>query len=357
MKKSFILMSFFLTYSLYAQDSVQTSFSVDYTTEIQTNFGKKYNWANLLSLSAELPTEKINKRFKNGNFQMEIISIYKIFEERIADDLMTFSNIEEDNLLISPFLLGYTHRWKKISLFGGVRNVNQDYFITPYTSLFTNSSAGIFPTLSINFPLANYPLSGVCLHFEYEPTEKLLFKSSLYNGVAHDPRKNILQPFAVNPRKDGVFSISELSYTHNKFGSGRYSLGVALQTFGKQVSSTYSIWGTVEQTVFNNDKKEIGFIVHGGLAPSMKNECRYYFATGGYFAGLLTKHKRDKLGIYLNITEISGIKEQTLEITLQYQIIDIIVIQPTFHCIRTGKKITNIGLLRVLVSVGSDRLL
>ena len=352
MKKIFIVSLLFLTnYSLYAQDTAFVN--VEYTTEVQTNFGKKYNWINLLSLSAELPTEKISSRWENGKFQMEIISIYKIFEERIADDLMMFSNIEEENVLINLFLLGYMHQWKKISLFGGVRNVNQDYFTTPYTSLFTNSSAGIFPTLSINFPLANYPLSGVCLHFEHEPAEKLFFKSSLYNGVAHDSRKNPLYSFTVNPSKDGIFSISELSYTQNKFGSGIYSLGFALQTLEKQVNSTYSIWGTVEQTVFNNDRKEIGFIVHGGFTPPSKNECSYYFAIGGYFAGLLTKQKRDKLGIYLNTTEILGIKEQTLEITWQCQIINAIAIQPTVHCIRTGKKMTNIGLFRVLFSAGS----
>ena len=327
--------------------------ALDYTTEIQTNFGKNYNWVNLLSLSGELPSEKISKRWKNGLFQIEIISINKIVEERITDDLQVFSNIEEDKLPISPFLLGYTHQWKKITLFGGVRNVNQDYFTTPYTSFFTHSSAGTFPTLSNNFPLANYPLSGVCLHFEYEPIQNLVFKSSLYNGVAHDLRKNPLRAFTVNLSNDGIFSISELSYTQNKFCSGTYSLGIALHAFGKQVNATYSIWGTVEQTVFNNDRKEIGCIIHGGFAPPAKNECSYYFATGCYFAGLLTKQKRDKLGIYLNATEISGIREQTLEITWQYQIIDAIAIQPTFHCIRTGKKITNIGLFRVLFFVGS----
>ena len=344
-------MSFFLTYSLYAQDSAQTSFGINYATEIQTNFGEKYNWVNLLSLSAELPTEKISKKWKNGSFQIETISIFKIFEERIVEDLMTFSNIEEENMLINLFLLGYTHQWEKISLFGGVRNVNNDYFIMPYTSLFTNSSAGIFPTLSINFPLANYPLSGVCLHFEYEPTEKLFFKSSLYNGVARDPRKNPLYSFTLNPSNDGISSISELSYTQNKFGSGMYSLGIALHAFGKQVNSTYSIFGMIEQTIFNSEQKEIGFVIQGGFAPSAKNECSYYFATGGYFAGLLTKQKQDKLGIYLNATEVSGIREQTLEITYQYPICKKLYVQPALHYIVTGNEISVIGLCRFIFAV------
>lgn len=329
---------------LYAQDTAYIC--LGYTTEVQNNFGKKYNWVNLLSVSGEIPSEKISRQWKNGSLGVEFISIFKIFEKRIAKDLMTFSNIEEDNLPISPFLLGYMHQWKNISLFGGIRNINHDYFTMPYTSLFTNSSAGIFPTLSLNFELANYPLSAMCLHFEYTPTNKWLFKASLYNGIAHAPNKNIFHTFTVNPREDGIFSISELSYTQNKFGNGTYSLGMAFRAFGKKFEATYSIWGALEQSVFDNEKQEIGLVCQGGFAPPDKNECGYYCAAGVYFAGLVTKQKHDKLGIYLNATEVAGIKENTMEITWQFQIIDLIAVQPTFHCIRTGNRTTSIGLFR-----------
>jgi len=332
-----------------AQDT--TFITVEYYTEVQTNFGKKFNWVNLLSLMGELPTEKINKRWKNGSFNIDLISIYSVFNERIADDLMDFSNIDEDNLIINPFLLGYTHRWEKVSLFGGVRNVNHDYFTTPYTSLFTNSSAGIFPTLSINLPLANYPLSAVGLHVEYQPTGKWLFKSSLYNGIAHDPRQNPLRSFIVNPREDGISSISELRYTQNKFVNGTYSLGIAVHAFGRQYKTTYSIWGTVEQALFNNDQKEVGLLLQGGIAPSKKNECTFYYAAGGYFAGLFTKQKKDKLGMYFNDAIFTDTREQSMEITWQYQIMDAIAIQPTFHYIRTGNEITYIGLFRAIFTI------
>ncbi|MCL2290141.1 MAG: carbohydrate porin [Bacteroidetes bacterium] len=331
-----------------AQDT--TYFTVEYYTEIQSNFGKKFNWVNLLSLMGELPTEKISKRWKNGSFNIDLITIYSVFNERIIDDLMDFSNIDEDNLILNPFLLGYTHRWDKVSLFGGVRNVNIDYFATPYTTLFTNSSAGIFPTLDANFPLANYPLSAVCLHVEYQPTENWLLKSSLYNGVAHDPRRNPLRSFTVNPREDGIAGLSELSYSQNKFGSGVYSIGILVHAFGKY-NAAYSLWGAIEQTVFDNDRREIGFLIHGGIAPYKKSECKFYYAAGGYFAGLFTKQKKDQLGIYFNEAIYTDIREQTMEITWQYQIMENIAIQPTFHCIRTGKKVACIGLFRAIFTV------
>jgi porin len=351
MKKWIIIVGLFMTGIVVAK--AQLSFEAEYTTEMQTNFGKEYNWVNLLWLSAELPSEKISKRWKNGSFQVQFISTYKLFDKRLADDLLHYSNIEEENVLINPWLVGYTHQWDKVSLFGGVRSINNDYFATPYTSLFTNSSAGIFPTLDQNFPLANYPLSAVCLHFEYQPIGDWLFKTSLYNGVAHDPRKNPLRSFTVNPLRDGIFSISELSYKQNKLGSGIYSLGIGVQAFGEFPKPMCSLWGTVEQAVHKNDRREIGFIVHGGFVPSTGSVCRFYYAFGGYFAGLISKQKKDKLGIYVNEAIFSDIKEQTLEITWQYQIIDAIAVQPAVHFIRTGEKNACVGLFRVIFSAGS----
>jgi len=346
-----IVLGLMITGTAVAQDTV-ASISIEYYTEAQTNFGKKFNWVNLLSIMGELPTEKIHKRWKNGNFSIDLISIYKISDGRIADDLMVFSNIDDDdNLIINPFLLGYTHRWKKVSLFGGIRNVNNDYFTTSYTSLFTNSSAGIFPTLSMNFPLPNYPLSAVCLHVEYQPTEKWLLKSSLYNGVAHDPRKNPLHSFIVKPREDGITSMSQLSYTQNKFGNGIYSLGFVLHAFGRQYKTNYSFWGAIEQSVFDNHRKEIGFLIQGGVAPPARNECSFYYAAGIYFAGLFTKQKKDQLGIYFNGAVFTDGKENTMEITWQYQIIRAIAIQPTFHYIWTNHETSFYGLFRVIFTV------
>ena len=362
----FIFILLWAIHGLNAQDGKQKDFllDVEYVTEMQSNFGAKYNWVNLITLSAGLPSEKISPRWRNGNFRSELISVHKIFKERIAGDLMIFSNIEEDNLVVNPFILGYSHRWGNVSLFGGLRNVNQDYFITPYTSLFTNSSAGIFPTISLNYPLANYPLSAVCLHVEYQPTEMWFFKSSLYNGVAHDPRKNVFRSFTVNPRGDGNFSISELSFLQNRFGNGSYSLGFTVRSAnadgmiagvndsvskGLAVQSPNAFWTSwlaIEQSLFRSGEKEIGFIVHTGIAPKRADVCRYYYAIGGYASGLAGG--RDKSGIYLNATSVSGVKERTMEMMWQFQIKNAIALQPTYDYIRTGDTSTHIGLLRVI---------
>ena len=99
------------------------------------------------------------------------------------DDMQGFSNIEEKNLPFAPAVLGLEYRTSRSSLFLGVRNVNEDYFTSPCSSFFTNSFCGIYPTLSANYPLANYPLAAVGLDYRLtsDPWEMEL---SVYNGTA-----------------------------------------------------------------------------------------------------------------------------------------------------------------------------
>ncbi|MDR2962056.1 MAG: carbohydrate porin [Bacteroidales bacterium] len=351
MKKIWIFSLFVANYAwLCAQnDSTQLRFGVDYTSELQSNFGRKYNWVNLLTLWGEVPTEKLCKGWRGGAFQAGTFGSYKLFDEQIVPDLQTYSNIEEDNRWLNFSLLGYEQRWHKVTLYAGVRSANYDYFISPYTSLFTGSSAGIFPTLSVNYDMANYPLSGLGLHAEYAFAEDWIFKTSLYNGIAHDPqasgRTDLSQLFVVRPRRDGLFSMSQLSFRN-------YAIGAAVQTAGEEHTTTASFWAAVEQALVKNDQREIGLLLHGGFAPSHKLECRYYAAVGAYWAGILAPEKGDQIGVYFNATEVSGEKEQSLELTWHYPLCEWLCVQPAVHYIVTGGRQSVVGLLRVYVSVG-----
>lgn len=172
------------------------------------------------------------------------------------------------------------------------------------------------------------------------------FKSSLYNGVAHDPRKNVFRSFYVNPQRDGIFSISELSYSQNRFGNGIYSLGLTVQSSNADRQASCTSWLAIEQSLYRSGEKEIGCIVHAGIAPHRADVCRYYYAIGGYASGWIGG--RNKLGIYLNATSVSGVHERTMEMTWQFQIIDAIAVQPTYDFIRTSDTSTHIGLLRMI---------
>lgn len=346
---------------LFAQKDFATE--IQYTTELQLNFKGQANWVNLLSLRAALPTEKLGW-WRNGKFELQTISIYKTSRERLADDMQIFSNIEEDNLAISPFIMGYTQLIGEVSLFGGLRNVNEDYFIAPYTSLFTNSSDGIYPTISLNYPLANYPMSAVCLHMEYQPSKQILLKNSLYNGKAYLPFKRGSSVFTVSPRRDGLLDIAQISYTRKSKYYGDYTLGAVVHNSGsfndvpditeqaeqvpeKKEKMNYTLWASVEQAVIVADKRSFGLMAQFSYAPSDRNECYRYIGAGAVLTGLVSSRRQDQLGFVFSHAAFTGMDETALEITWNCPVTGSLEIQPAFHYMVTGAKRAFIGMLRI----------
>lgn len=221
------------------------SFSGEYTAEWQWDMKKETNWVNLLRLNLSVP-------LFDGKGSLEAATIHSAkTNNRIIDDWQTFSNIEEDNQCAAIAVLGYMHQWKSAHLFLGVRNVNEDFFASDVTSLFTNSSCGIFPTISASYPIANYPFSGLTVYFDVS-RGGWTFKNSIYNGVGYNGWKHHDNPFLVRPEKDGVFNMSQLEYSD---GGGCYYAGVAVHTHrfpideeGEMVTADESVSKATQKT-------------------------------------------------------------------------------------------------------------
>ena len=135
-------------------------FSGVYTTEWQWDMNKKTNWVNQLRLDLSVPVFG-----GRGSIEAATLHLAKTGDSVIGD-WQGFSNIEADNMFAAIAVLGYMHEWKAGHLFVGVRNVNEDFFTSDVTALFTNSSCGIFPTVAASYPIANYPLSGLTVYFD-----------------------------------------------------------------------------------------------------------------------------------------------------------------------------------------------
>lgn len=334
---------------------------VQYTTELQSNFKSNYNWVNVVDLNVQLSTEAIGV-WRNGFVDMELISICRTAKERILDDKQVFSNIDEANQPLRIFTLGYTHVIGKANLFFGLRNVNRDYFTTPYTSLFTNSSCGIYPTISANYPLGNYPLSAMCLHVMYEIDHNWSVSNSLYNGTAYE---SFRQAFTISPKQDGVFNMTQISYTQNLQYYGTYSLGSAVhsrmpmcnensesqlnekKTSQKKTKVDYSVWATMEQSIYAANGREVGVLAQCSFASPGTNRCSQYYGFGLLFSGWTTNSKKDQLGVFINSARFDKEKEVSFELTWKHQLIKNIALQPAFHLITNTGNANIAGILRL----------
>ena len=326
-----------------------------YTTELQYAGKSKYNWVNLLRIEASLPV-------KNGSFDIVAQHIYKVRKERIADDWQVFSNIEENNLPGSLAVLGYTQNLGSMSLFAGVRNVNEDYFASPVSSIFTNSSCGIFPTLSANYPLPNYPLSALCLDYKLQAGD-WHFESSLYNGVARSGFGDKGGVFAFNPRRDGLFSISSLSYESNV---GNYFCGFALRDrlysgnvdgnsiqdsplqAEEEVSKQMNVawWLYAEQPLYKVDKKRIDLLAQYSENRSVTIGCRQYAGLGATFSTVTSEGRKRAAGVVVNYARFTYGFEVACEVTCKWQLVEHLSLQPALHWIKNNQGVYCIGMLR-----------
>ncbi|MCD8317713.1 MAG: porin [Paraprevotella sp.] len=252
-------------------------FGGQYTTEWQWNMNNKTNWVNQLRLGMNYSP------WKNGLFQVATIHTAKT-NETIIDDWQTFSNIEDENNFAAIAVLGYMQTWEHAHLFVGVRNVNEDFFTSDGTSLFTSSSPGIFPTISASYPIANYPLNGLTVHFDVE-WKNWTFMNSLYNGKGYNGWNRHDNPFRVKPNQDGVFDMMQLTYTYDH---GFYSAGAAIHSRLyptdeegemaeepiKKTSCAWWVYG--EQSLWESGENKVSLMAQYSENTNKQNGCRRY---------------------------------------------------------------------------------
>lgn len=308
------------------------NFSGKYTTEWQRNMKKKTNWVNLLRLELTLPL------WKEGSLEAATIHVAKT-NERIIDDWQTFSNIEEANNFAAIAILGYMHTWKNASLFAGIRNVNEDFFTSDATSLFTSSSNGIFPTISASYPIANYPLSGLTVYFNVS-MGRWSFKNSLYNGAGYNGWTLHDNPFLVRPKKDGLFDIAQLEY---EYKNGHYFAGVAIHSRQYPVDKEEEMspievssnkancawWVYCEQPLWTAGEKRVSLILQYSENTYRKNGCYRYGEIGYVYAD-----DTNQFGLSGQFAGFFQGTEKSVEVTWNKIINNSLSIQPTFQYIR-----------------------
>lgn len=315
--------------------SFAQSIDGEYVSEWQWGMNGKTNFVNQLRLNLSVPIKKIN-----GTIEASTLHVAKT-SENVIGDWQDFSNLDADNMVAAIAVLGYMQTFKAGHVFLGVRNVNEDFFISPVTSFFVNSSCGIFPTIAASYPIANYPNSGLTVYFDVSKGN-WTFRNSIYNGMGYNGWKGHDNPFIVRPRRDGIFNISQLDYSSN---NGHYFAGVAVHTRqfpidddGNMVppeedihKTTCAWWVYGEQEVWKGADKNISCMVQYSENTSHKNSCYRYGEIGGAYSDA-----KNECGISGQYARFQQGTEYSLEVTWKRQLTNSIAVQPTFQYIKNN---------------------
>ncbi len=337
----FLLTVLIISQSAFSQESDDDkTLGLSYISELQTNTHGDINFLNQLSINARLP---LGKRFA---LEGQTISFVKTRDNSIADDEQGFSNIEADNIALTLAVLDLEWNINEFhTLEFGIRNMNDDYFASEVTSLFINSSCGVFPTIANNYPIANYPVTSIGMHYAYKK-EKYEIQASLYNGVASDKFTGEENMFRFCPKSDGVFGLTQFEYRNN---GSQYFAGVAIHhgaieselDLDKKDTKT-TLWTYAEQRLSDH----ISLIAGYSHAFHIHNQCTDFIGLGG------NCHLRNwKLGLFADIAKFRDISEYAIELTAQYSINDFMYIQPAIHLIHQEGYNCAVGLLRFGVEI------
>ena len=311
--------------------SLRPSFGVDYTGEVQTDL-KRARMANLLQLYADVPISR------NLSFQVHSLSTLSTDDLPVVSDLQGYSNIDTYGLNI-PFALtvaGIT--WQindRHSLFGGIRRVDEDYFCSDGLALFTNSSCGIFPTISWNASIATFPVAAMGVHYAYDH-ENLRLQASVYNGMGNYRFKGRYNVFRICPESDGVFAIGQVEYRHR--GSSYY-LGGTVHT---DSDIHPSAWVYTEQALRPN----LTLLAVYSHAFGSNSLCKNFCGLGGKYT-----LKRTELGLFTDYTRMIDIDEWATELICSFHLTDFLQLKPVLHVITTNGATRCVGLLRVNIGI------
>ncbi len=354
MKHTLLLLAACISLAAATQERpVSTTLNINYTTEgLYNTTTERANWINLLNVEAS------QRLWHNATLTLDLLSVNNLRnskgKEGIADDLNIFSAIEDESVPLSLFLFGITQRIGPVELFLGVRNVNNDYFTSPWNSIFTGSTNGLLPIISHDYPLSDSPLSAMCLHVDWNILSELRLKNSLYNGVAGagwDER------FRFRPSRDGILNISEISFTGEDLNNyaGNYHLGMVYGYVpevedGAKVHN-WSFWTLMEQPLFRTaSSRTLALVAQAGASPHCK--CDAYLGGGAVWRGLFGRE--DYLGALVNRTWHDEGDETALELTYSFTH-DFVTIQPAIHQIFTTHRNQTILMLKVSFDLNFTR--
>ncbi len=302
---------------------------VEYTGEVQTDFHNNYNFLNLLRLHADLPVSA------SVSVRLATLSTATTHGEPLLSDIQAFSNLDAgDNIAMALSLGGvqWTHssagkdgrEGASHTLFVGVHNMNEDCFTSDVTSLFTNSSCGIYPTISINYPIANYPVASLGMHYKLD-TERWSLVGALYNGRGYSRFAGRNNVFRFCPRSDGLFALLQGEYRHR---DSRYFVGVTAhhgeldEVPGRQLRST--LWSYAEQRLSSRLTLLAGY----SHAFHSSSPCTDFACLGARLTW-----GRVECGLLTDYCRLQDDSEWATELTLKADITPHIYLQPALHLV------------------------
>jgi porin len=305
-------------------------------------------------LTFEMDTEKA-EWWENGTFFLYFLGNFNSngLLTDIVGDVQTSSNIEADEA-VRLFEAWYEHRFlnDNLALLFGLHDLNSEFDVLEYASLFINSSFGISPDISQTGP-SIFPTSSVAVRLRVLPTENSYLLGAVYDGVPGDPDDPPRTTVKLE-EGDGIFAVVEAGLTDGEPGTQQYyklAAGAWLHTAdvenfdGKNNDRNNGVYLIAEKTLFEEavGGQGLGVFMQLGFADDDWNQITNYWGLGVHYIGLIPGRNSDVAGLavacarngdkfmkYMKEVEMTDVDhtETAIEFTYRAEIKPWFILQP-----------------------------
>lgn len=268
--------------------------------------------------------------------------------EELIGDMQGASNISApDQFIVNEAWFNQDFADGAVAILAGLHNLNSEFYVSTYATVFLNSSFGIGPEFSGNVPVSLFPKSGLGARLRVAPFENAYVQAAIYDG---DPSTRELES------AEGNLVIAEAGYeiegSGYKIGYWRHS---AEKEYGEKVfDGDYGVYGIIDQQVFafdNEAHSSIGVFLQYGVVPEERNEITGYIGAGVHMHGLIPTRDVDDLAFGVAMAKTHLDTETAYELTYRLVATPWLAVRPSYQWIQnpggdSSVKTANVGLLR-----------
>jgi len=245
----------------------------------------------------------------------------------IIGDLQTASNIEApDMFLVHEAWYEQQFDNGQVSILFGLYDLNTEFLVSDYATLFLNSSFGIEPEVSGNVPTSIFPKAGISLRGRVQ-SDKGYLQVAILDG---DPQTRKLST------SEGQMIVVEgsLGIAAGDWKAGYWRHTAEKLYNGQSFSGDYGFYGIVDQEIFPlNHGGSIGAFLQLGWVPHSRNEITQYIGAGLHMNGLVPGRGQDDLGIAIARAYTHVAIESTIELTYRLVVSSWLSVQPSLQWI------------------------
>ncbi|MDX8409328.1 MAG: carbohydrate porin [Mariprofundales bacterium] len=338
-------------------EGIQTDLS--YIAETAHNFsgGIKKGTANLATgnLDLTIDTDKAGW-WPGGTFLIDFELDQGANPSTLVGDFQTLSNIADQNRTrLQQFWYQQELMDGSLSLLIGTHDLNSEFDVTEYGSLFLNSSFGIQPDISGNVTTSIFPIAGLGVRALVQATDQIFVRTAIYDG---DPNSRALVA------GDGKMLIGETGWVS---GQSAYKVGIWRHTArhaapdGKIFSNDSGGYIIVDQPLTRWSGGGLGAFLQYGQAQSDRNVVHRYLGLGLHVTAPFEARPDDEAGIAMARTDFTTIErltngtpknETAFELTYHAQLLEWLALQPSFQLISHPASAPNLPTAKAILLRG-----